>query len=147
MSVILASQSPRRRELLGLFPFPFTVQVADIDETMDPQDAPYDQVAQVSCRKAMAIPRQPEDVVIAADTVVVCDGYVFGKPHTKEEAAQMLSRLSGKAHQVMTGLCVPADPGTDPRLCGHRRTYGQGRRLRHPGRCGSVCGEAGGGLL
>ena len=106
MSVILASQSPRRRELLGLFPFPFTVQVADIDETMDPQDAPYDQVAQVSCRKAMAIPRQPEDVVIAADTVVVCDGYVFGKPHTKEEAAQMLSRLSGKAHQVMTGLCV-----------------------------------------
>ena len=60
----------------------------------------------VSRRKAEATPRQEDQVVIAADTIVVCDGSVMGKPHCREEACQMLERLSGRTHQVMTGLTV-----------------------------------------
>ena len=105
MNVILASQSPRRRELLGLFGFPFTVKVADIDETMG-FGTPEEEVAQVSRKKAEAIERAAEDVVIAADTIVVCRDYILGKPADDEEAFEMLSLLSGRPHQVMTGLTV-----------------------------------------
>ncbi len=111
MGLILASQSPRRKQLLGLFGIPFEVKVSDIDETMDP-NAPADrEVARVARRKALATQRQEEDVVIAADTIVVCQGKILGKPHTPEEAKQMLSLLSGRDHQVMTGVAV---------LCGGR---------------------------
>ena len=106
MNVILASQSPRRRELLGLFRIPFTVRVADIDETMDPNASAYSEVARVSHLKALAVSRQPEDVIIAADTIVVCQGKLLGKPRTPEEARQMLRLLSGRDHQVMTGMTV-----------------------------------------
>ena len=106
MRVILASQSPRRRELLGLFRFPFEIQVADIDEAMDPSLPPYDEVARVSAAKAAAIGAQADGVIIAADTIVVCDGKVLGKPHSQEEAVQMLQLLSGRDHQVMTGVTV-----------------------------------------
>ena len=106
MQLILASQSPRRKELLGLFHIPFTIRVADIDETMDPAKAPYDEVARVSLLKAKAVEANAEDVVIAADTIVVCDGKTLGKPHSEEEAAGMLRLLSGRDHQVMTGMTV-----------------------------------------
>ena len=106
MSIILASQSPRRRELMDLFRVPFVVRVADIDETMDPEQAAYDEVARVSRLKALAVPRQPEDVVIAADTIVVCEGRVLGKPRDEEDAVSMLRLLSGRNHQVMTGMTV-----------------------------------------
>lgn len=106
MQVILASSSPRRRELLGLFGIPFVVRAADIDETMDPQKPPFDEVARVSRGKALAVPRGEDDLVIAADTIVVCAGRVLGKPHTKEEAAAMLTLLSGRDHQVMTGCTL-----------------------------------------
>ena len=106
MQLILASQSPRRKELLGLFHIPFTVRIADIDETMDPAKAPYDEVARVSLLKAKAVEANAEDVVIAADTIVVCDGRTLGKPHSEEEAAGMLRLLSGRDHQVMTGMTV-----------------------------------------
>ena len=106
MQLILASQSPRRKELLGLFHIPFTIRVADIDETMDPAKAPYDEVARVSLLKAKAVEANAEDVVIAADTIVVCDGRTLGKPHSEEEAAGMLRLLSGRDHQVMTGMTV-----------------------------------------
>lgn len=106
MQLILASASPRRQELLKLLGKPFTVRVADIDETMDPHKAPFDEVARVSRAKALAVPRQPEDTVIAADTIVVCQGRVLGKPHTREEAMEMLHLLSERDHQVMTGCTV-----------------------------------------
>ena len=106
MNLILASQSPRRKELLGLFRTPFTVRVADIDETMDITAAPYAEVARVSHLKALAIPRGDDDVVVAADTIVVCEGKVLGKPRTEEEAMDMLRLLSGRDHQVMTGMTV-----------------------------------------
>ena len=104
--LILASASPRRRELLSLFGIPFVIRAADIDEKMDPQKPPFDEVARVSCRKAEAIEREETDTVIAADTIVVCDGRVLGKPHSREEAQTMLKLLSGREHQVMTGCTV-----------------------------------------
>lgn len=106
MQLILASQSPRRKELLGLFHIPFTVRVADVDETMNPNAEPYHEVARVSRLKAMAVTAQPEDVVIAADTIVVCEGRVLGKPKTPAQAKEMLNLLSGRDHQVMTGMTV-----------------------------------------
>jgi len=106
MKLILASQSPRRRELLGLFRVPFTVQVADIDETMDPGKSPLGEVARVSRCKAMAISPKETDVVIAADTIVVCCGRILGKPKDAEDAVRMLKLLSGRDHQVMTGMTV-----------------------------------------
>jgi len=106
MQLILASQSPRRKELLGLFHIPFTVRIADIDETMDPAAPAFDEVARLSRAKAEAIPREPGDVVVAADTVVVCGGQVLGKPRDEEDALRMLRMLSGRDHQVMTGMTV-----------------------------------------
>ena len=106
MNLILASASPRRQELLKLFGIPFTVRVADIDETMDPGAAAYDEVARLSREKALAVPREDGDIVIAADTIVVCRGAVMGKPRSAEEAAAMLRLLSGRDHQVMTGCTV-----------------------------------------
>ena len=106
MQLILASASPRRKELLGLFHVPFTIRVADIDETMDPNLAPAEEVGRVSRMKALAVPREPEDVVIAADTIVVCNHRVLGKPHSPEEAVETLRLLSGRDHQVMTGVTV-----------------------------------------
>lgn len=106
MNIILASQSPRRQELMKLFGLPFTVQVADIDETMAPDKSPYDEVARVSRKKAEAISCDEKDIVIAADTIVVCKGRVLGKPANVEDAFDMLTLLSGNVHQVMTGLTV-----------------------------------------
>ena len=109
MALILASASPRRQELLKLFGVPFTVRVADIDETMDPAKTPFDEVARVSHAKALAVSRESGDVVIAADTIVVCGGRVLGKPRDAEDAVAMLRLLSGRDHQVMTGCTVLRD--------------------------------------
>ena len=106
MEFILASASPRRKELLSLLGKPFVIQVADIDETMDPQKAPFDEVARVSREKALAVTAGEEDLVVAADTIVVCDGHVLGKPRDAQEAVQMLTGLSGRGHQVMTGCTL-----------------------------------------
>ena len=106
MNVILASQSPRRKELLGLFHIPFVVRVSDADETMDPAAPAAEQVGLVSRRKAEAVSRQADDVVIAADTIVVCDGQILGKPKDEADACRMLRLLSGRDHQVMTGMTV-----------------------------------------
>ena len=109
MQIILASQSPRRQELLGLLKIPFTIRVADIDETMDPERSACDEVARISTRKALAIPHDADDLVIAADTIVVCEGRILGKPHSAEEAKAMLRLLSGCTHQVMTGMTLLKD--------------------------------------
>ena len=113
MELILASKSPRRSELMGLFGKPFTVRVASVDETMDHSADPALEVARVSRLKAEAVAREPEDVVVAADTVVVCRGKVLGKPRDAREAFQMLRQLSGSTHQVMTGLTVLSPMGTE----------------------------------
>jgi septum formation protein len=94
---------------LGLTGLDFIVRVADIDETMDPGRAPFEEVARVSRMKALAVSREPGDVVIAADTIVVCEGKVLGKPRDESDAFRILSLLSGRDHQVMTGMTVLRD--------------------------------------
>lgn len=106
MQLILASQSPRRKELMGLFRIPFVIRAADIDETMDSGKPASQEVARVSRAKAEATPHEPDDVVIAADTIVVCDGQILGKPVDEQDAFRMLRLLSGRDHQVMTGMTV-----------------------------------------
>ena len=106
MQIILASGSPRRRELISLFGIPFTVAPADIDETMDPRRSPAEETARVSRLKALASECGPDDLIIAADTVVVCDGRILGKPADRAEAVRMLRMLSGRKHQVMTGCTI-----------------------------------------
>lgn len=105
MELILASQSPRRKELLTLLGHSFRVQVASVDETME--NLPIaEAVARLSYRKAAAVEAKANQIVIGADTVVVLDGKVLGKPRDAEDAVRMLQSLSGKTHQVMTGVCV-----------------------------------------
>jgi len=104
MQVILASQSPRRKALLELFHIPFVIRVADIDERMDPEKSPCAEVGRVSREKAEAVSHTPADVVIAADTIVVCENQVLGKPRDEADAYRMLRLLSGRDHQVMTGM-------------------------------------------
>lgn len=106
MNFILASASPRRKELLSLFGKPFIIRVADIDETMDPQSGPFDEVARISRLKALAVDREKDDIVVAADTVVVCQGRILGKPRDEEDAKAMLRLLSGRFHRVITGCTV-----------------------------------------
>lgn len=86
----------------------FTVKASRIDEKMDPFAHPSDEVARISLAKAQAVVGScnPEDIIISADTIVVCDGLMMGKPHSESEAFSMLRRLSGRDHQVMTGLTV-----------------------------------------
>lgn len=108
MGLILASASPRRKELLERLGLDFTVRVAQTEETMDPFAHPADEVARVSRLKAQAVYPHcyDDDIIIAADTIVVCDSLVMGKPRNENEAFSMLRRLSGRDHQVMTGLTV-----------------------------------------
>ena len=106
MEVILASQSPRRKELMGLFHIPFTVRVSQADESMDPSLSPAEAVAAVSRRKAEAVEREADDLVIAADTIVVVDREILGKPRDEADASRMLHLLSGRDHQVMTGMTL-----------------------------------------
>ncbi len=91
---------------MGLLNLPFTVQAADIDEAMDEARPAAEEVARVSRLKALAIAADGEDVVIAADTIVVLGGHILGKPRDQAHAAEMLTALSGQDHQVMTGVTV-----------------------------------------
>lgn len=107
---ILASQSPRRRELLSMLGLSFTVQTADIDETMDPALSVEDAVAEICLKKARAVGEQnPGRLIVAADTVVVVDERKLGKPHSRDEAVSMLHLLSGREHRVLTGFCLWQD--------------------------------------
>ena len=108
MDIVLASQSPRRRELLERLGLPFRVIVPHIDERMDRPLPPAELVAVISGEKARAAQALagPEAIVIAADTVVALDGAVLGKPGDEQDAARMLSALSGRTHQVFSGLTV-----------------------------------------
>ena len=108
MNLILASQSPRRQQLLEQMGLTFTVKIADIDETMTPGRPPQEQVAEVSARKAAAVAAtcRKDDVIIAADTIVVVDDTILGKPENEDAAKNMLRMLSGRTHRVMTGVTV-----------------------------------------
>ena len=104
MTLTLASQSPRRRELLGQLGLALDVRPAEVDETPRPGEEPRAYVLRVAQAKARAV--DAPGVVLAADTAVVLDGGILGKPRDAGDAAAMLRALSGRAHQVMTGVCA-----------------------------------------
>ncbi len=109
MDMILASQSPRRKELLGQMGLRgFKVTSPEVDETVDEHLPPAQVVEELSRRKAMAVARHADgdDLIIAADTVVALEGAVLGKPADQREAFAMLTALSGNRHYVYTGLTV-----------------------------------------
>ena len=106
-NIILASNSPRRRELLRQIGVSFTTDPADVDERVLPGEAPEDYVIRVALAKARVVAaRAGEGIVIAADTIVVQDDTLLGKPADPLDAERMLSMLSGKMHRVITGLAV-----------------------------------------
>src|SRR5580698_4363983 len=106
MKLVLASRSPRRSELLLAAGFDFTVRVADVDETPRAGENPADYVLRVAEMKARAVTSLENEIVLAADTTVVLGNAILGKPHDAADAARMLRALSGRQHEVMTGICL-----------------------------------------
>ncbi|NNE43150.1 MAG: D-tyrosyl-tRNA(Tyr) deacylase, partial [Gemmatimonadetes bacterium] len=110
--LVLASASPRRKVLLAELGLTFTVEPADVDEKTDVPEDPEEHARHLAERKARAVvERRGRGIILAADTIVVLDGRIYGKPSGEDEAARMLSELSGREHTVMTGVCV-ADAGS-----------------------------------
>lgn len=105
-TVVLASGSPRRHELLAQIGVKFTVRVPDIDETPRRDEEPTAYVHRLAFAKAAAVPSAPDELVIAADTTVELGGEILGKPRDDVEAASMLRRLSARTHRVHTGVAV-----------------------------------------
>jgi septum formation protein len=110
MPLILASQSPRRADLLTAAGIPFALASADVDETPLPDEVPVDYVLRVAKEKAIlaAAPEADSRAVLAADTVVVAGGRLLGKPATAGESREMLQLLSGRVHEVHTGVVLRA---------------------------------------
>lgn len=104
-TLVLASGSPRRRDLLAALGLDFTVRPADLDETPRPGEPPPEYVARLAREKARADAR-PNEIVLAADTTVVLDGEVLGKPQDEAEARAMLTRLAGRGHTVLSGVAL-----------------------------------------
>jgi septum formation protein len=105
--LVLASASPRRQELLRNAGIPFTVQAADINEMPLAGEAPRDCAERLAREKALAVFQgHPQDYVLGADTIVVVDETILGKPRDADDAARMLRLLSGRTHSVITGVCV-----------------------------------------
>jgi septum formation protein len=112
--IVLASASPRRQELLLNAGIPFVVQAADIEETPRAGELPRALAERLAREKAQAVFRQrPSDLVLGADTSVVVEGQILGKPQDAADAVGMLHLLSGRSHQVITGVCLmgPVQPG------------------------------------
>lgn len=110
--IILGSQSPRRKELLQLAGIPCSVIAADIDESIPPSLAPQEAPVYLAGKKAEAILQlvggtpQADGIIITSDTIVVCDDTILGKPRDAAHARSMLLSLSGKTHEVITGVCI-----------------------------------------
>lgn len=106
MKLILASKSPRRKEILDMVGARFEIRTADVDETYDVSTPVYDVPKMLAQRKAMAIDIKDDEIIVACDTLVLCDREILGKPKTEENAVKMLEKLSGNAHYVISGLCI-----------------------------------------
>lgn len=109
--IILASQSPRRQELLKLITSDFEIKVSNVDETLPDKIMPKEAVMYLSKIKAEPF-ADSDDIVIGADTVVALDGKILGKPKSKENAREMLRFLSGRTHSVFTGVTLASDKKT-----------------------------------
>jgi septum formation protein len=107
MNLILASASPRRRELLRAAGIAFEVEATDIPEVPEPGEAPQAFAERMALQKAKTIASwRANDWVLGADTIVVVDGTILGKPRDKKDAARMLRMLSGRQHEVITAVCI-----------------------------------------
>jgi septum formation protein len=117
MKLILASASPRRAEILRSAGLPFSVLSSAVDETPVPTESPQDLVRRLALAKAELVAARAlgPAIVIAADTVVVLEGAILGKPRTSEDARQMLEKLSGRTHSVMTGVTLIRLPDVERR--------------------------------
>lgn len=104
--LILASSSPRREHLLEVLGVPFRVLVTEVDERRHADESACDMVLRLASAKAVAVNASRRSIVIAADTAVVLGEHIFGKPADEADALSMLERLSGRTHQVMTGVAV-----------------------------------------
>ena len=105
--LVLASQSPRRKELLEVLGIPFSIVAPETDERPRPAESPEDYVVRVAREKALDVSlRVVNSVVLSADTVVTIDGHILGKPRDRSDAIRMLTQLSGREHQVFTAVCV-----------------------------------------
>ncbi len=112
--LILASQSPRRKEILTAAGIPFCVRVANVVEQRFENEAPEEYVRRLARQKAEAVGCDPGDIVLGADTVVVLDHHVLEKPQDDDDARRMLRMLSGRDHEVYTGICLRS--GKEQRL-------------------------------
>jgi septum formation protein len=104
--LVLASQSPRRAEILRQAGIAFSVRAASIDETPRPGEPPKDYVERLAGEKAAAVPASPDEIVLGADTTVFIDGEMLGKPADGADARRMLALLSGRRHEAITGICL-----------------------------------------
>jgi septum formation protein len=105
-SIILASNSPRRKDLLEQIGLTFSIAPTNIDEQVLPNEVPYDHALRLAFEKAQKAAQEHDGIVIAADTIVVLNGKIMGKPSDGQHAGCMLKQLSGKEHSVITGLAV-----------------------------------------
>ena len=112
MKLVLASQSPRRREILERAGFQFEVRLSGVPERLAMGEHPVDYVRRLSRAKAEAVERGPGEVVLGADTVVVLYDHILEKPADAMDAARMLRLLSGRRHSVITGICLVSDRGS-----------------------------------
>ena len=114
MRIILASQSPRRRELMRMLHIPHDAIVSEVEEDVPEQIAPGELVEMLALQKAQAVFAQyPEACVIGADTIVYIDGEIVGKPKDDVDAANILNKLQGRTHEVYTGVAVLTQTGTE----------------------------------
>lgn len=113
LGLVLASKSPRRAEILKNAGVDFTVRVQDADETLPADISPENAVMYLAEIKARAVKREKGEIVLGADTVVVLNGKILGKPNSREQAFSMLRALSGKTHSVFTGVCAVSDEKTE----------------------------------
>lgn len=107
--LILASESPRRRELLAIAGFQFSVRARSIKEVRKPGETPVHYARRLALEKVAAVSPRPEEVVLGADTIVVLDDRVLEKPVDEQDARAMLRLLSGREHTVITGICLVHD--------------------------------------
>ena len=106
MKIVLASASPRRREILSMVVKDFDVRISNAEETYE-KDTPLDQIPRILAeKKAEGVPMSDDEFIIGCDTVVICDGELMGKPKNREDAVRMLGAFSGAEHLVVSGICV-----------------------------------------
>src|SRR5258708_4636167 len=108
MRLVLASQSPRRREILSNAGVPFVVRMPRVPEQRRDGETPEDYVLRLAREKSLAVERSEDEIVLGADTVVLVDDHILEKPRDPADATRMLRLLSGRTHEVLTGICLCA---------------------------------------